>query len=72
MRPPEPTEKWRRILESVSISDQISENNQESSHFLLYIQEDGIILIEHHADDDENGANSHIKSNSLSDFSREK
>ena len=31
-RPPEPTEKWRRILESVSISDQISENNQKSSH----------------------------------------
>ena len=31
-RPPEPTEEWRRIIESVSISDQISENNQESSH----------------------------------------
>ena len=44
-RPPEPTEKWRRIIESVSISDQISENNQESSHDTpssTIIQEDGI------------------------------
>ncbi|PKK55571.1 hypothetical protein RhiirC2_802046 [Rhizophagus irregularis] len=24
--------QWRRIIESVSISDQISEDNQESSH----------------------------------------
>src|ERR1044072_3091864 len=42
-RPPEPTEKWRRIIESVSVSDQISENNQESSHntsFSTNIQED--------------------------------
>jgi hypothetical protein len=36
-RPPEPTEEWRKIIESVSISDQISltgceKNNQESSH----------------------------------------
>ncbi|CAG8819553.1 6714_t:CDS:2 [Gigaspora margarita] len=29
-RSPEPTEEWRRILESVSVSDRISENNQES------------------------------------------
>ncbi|CAG8836598.1 17409_t:CDS:2 [Gigaspora margarita] len=29
-RPSEPTEKWHRILESVSISDQISKNKQES------------------------------------------
>ena len=31
-RPPEPTEKWRRIIESISISNQISKNNQEFSH----------------------------------------
>ncbi|KAF0395880.1 hypothetical protein F8M41_010193 [Gigaspora margarita] len=29
-RPPELTEEWHRILDSVSISDQISENNKES------------------------------------------
>src|SRR6266487_1864350 len=66
-RPPEPTEEWRRIIESVSISDQISENNQESSHDTsssIIIQEDGIIHTEHPADD-ENGPNSHINSNSL-------
>jgi hypothetical protein len=71
-RPPEPTEKWRKIIESVSISDQISltgceENNQESSHDTFSstnIQEDGIIHTEHYADD-ENGPNSHINSNSL-------
>src|SRR6266540_1837666 len=66
-RPPEPTEKWRRIIESVSISDQISENNQKSSHdtsFFTNIQEDRIIYTRHHADD-ENGPNSHINSNSL-------
>ena len=67
-RPPEPTEEWCRIIESVSISDQISENNQESSHNTsssTNIQEDGIIHTEHNADDDENGPNSHINSNSL-------
>src|SRR2546423_7240756 len=66
-RPPEPTEEGRRIIESVSISDQISENNQESSHDTsssTIIQEDGIIHTEHPADD-ENGPNSHINSNSL-------
>src|SRR5215469_6435198 len=72
-RPPEPTEEWRRILESVSISDQIlrpeveEENNQESLHDTpspTNIQEDGIVHTEHPADD-ENGANSHINSNSL-------
>jgi len=66
-RPPEPTEEWRRIIESVSISDQISENNQESSHDTsssTIIQKDGIIHTEHPADD-ENGPNSHINSNSL-------
>src|SRR5436190_8871940 len=50
-RPPEPTEEWRRIIESVSIPDQISENNQESAKCLngshdtsssTIIQEDGI------------------------------
>src|SRR5881394_3454233 len=42
-RPPEPTEEWRRIIESVRISDQISDN-QESSHDTssTIIQEDGI------------------------------
>src|SRR5215469_354656 len=62
-RPPEPTEKWCRIIESVSISDQISENNQESSHDTSFsTQEDGVIHTEqilersHHADD-ENGLN---------------
>jgi hypothetical protein len=71
-RPPEPIEEWRKIIESVSIFDQISltgceENNQESSHdtsSFTNIQEDGIIHTEHHADD-ENGPNSHINSNSL-------
>ena len=65
--PPEPTEEWCRIIESVSISDQISENNQESSHNTsssTIIQEDGTIHTEHPADD-ENGPNFHINSNSL-------
>jgi hypothetical protein len=30
-RPPEPTEEWRKILDSVNISSQTSEDNQESS-----------------------------------------
>src|ERR1044071_4195947 len=61
-RPPEPTEEWCKIIESVSISDQISENNQESSHDTsssTIIQENGIIHTEHPADD-ENGPNSHM------------
>ncbi|CAI2188116.1 2002_t:CDS:2 [Funneliformis geosporum] len=29
-RPSEPTEEWRKILDSVNISSQISEDNQES------------------------------------------
>src|SRR5436305_2026 len=69
-RPPKPTEKWRRIIESISISDQISltsreENNQESSYDTsssTNIQENRIIHMGHHADD-ENGPNSHINSN---------
>ena len=59
-RPPEPTEEWRRIIESVSISDQISENNQESLHdtsFSTIIQEDGITHTEYPMDN-ENDANS--------------
>ena len=71
-RPPESTEGWRRIIESISISDQISltgreENNQESSYNTsssTNIQKDGIIHMGHHADD-KNGPNSHINSNSL-------
>ena len=59
-RPPEPTEEWRRIIESVSISDQISENNQESSHDThssTIIQADGITHTEYPIDN-ENDANS--------------
>src|ERR1051325_1892895 len=59
-RPPEPTEEWRRIIESVSVSDQISENNQESLHnisFSTNIQEDGITHTECLMDN-ENDANS--------------
>ena len=58
-RPPEPTEEWRRIIESVSISDQISENNQESSHDTsssTTIQEDGIIHTEHPIDNEKEGS----------------
>ena len=56
-RPPEPTEEWRRIIESVSISDQISENNQESSHDTpssTIIQEDGITHTEYCNENDAN------------------
>ncbi|CAB4469634.1 unnamed protein product [Rhizophagus irregularis] len=59
-RPPKPTEKWCRIIESVSISDQISENNQESLHNTsssTIIQEDGITHMEYPMDN-ENDANS--------------
>src|ERR1043166_2481859 len=59
-RPSEPTKKWHRIIESVSISDQISENNQESSHDTsssTIIQEDGITHTEYPMDN-ENDANS--------------
>jgi len=59
-RPPELTEKWRRIIESVSVSDQISENNQESSHNTsssTNIQEDGITHTEYC---NENDANSNV------------
>src|SRR3954447_24464511 len=59
-RPPEPTEEWRRIIESVSISDQISENNQESSHDTpssTIIQEDRITHSKYPMDN-ENDANS--------------
>ncbi|GES90865.1 hypothetical protein GLOIN_2v1779910 [Rhizophagus clarus] len=58
--PPEPTEEWRRIIESISVSDQISENNQEFSHnisFSTNIQEDGITHTECLMDN-ENDANS--------------
>ncbi len=66
-RPLKPTKKWYRIIKSVSISDQISKNNQKSSHDTsssTNIQEDKIIHMEHHADD-ENGPHFHINSNSL-------
>ncbi|CAB4403210.1 unnamed protein product [Rhizophagus irregularis] len=60
LRPPELTEKWHRIIESVSISDQISENNQEFLHDTFsstIIQEDGITHTEYPMDN-ENDANS--------------
>ncbi|RGB25078.1 hypothetical protein C1646_772224 [Rhizophagus diaphanus] len=66
-RPSESTKEWHKIIESVSISDQISENNQKFSHdtpFSTIIQEDEIIYTKHPADD-KNGPNSHINSNSL-------
>ncbi len=71
-KPFEPIEEWCRIIESISISDQISltgreKNNQESSYNTsssTNIQKDGIIQTGYHADD-ENGPNSHINSNSL-------
>ena len=61
------------MIESVSISDQISltgheENNQESSHDTsssTNIQEDGIIHTEQLAKLTENSPNFHINSNSL-------
>src|SRR3954451_2306033 len=56
-RPPEPTEEWRKIIESVSVSDQISENNQESSHDTpssTIIQEDGITHSEYCNENDAN------------------
>ncbi|GET50362.1 hypothetical protein GLOIN_2v1779910 [Rhizophagus irregularis DAOM 181602=DAOM 197198] len=69
-RLPEPTEKWRRIIESVSISDQISENNQESLHDTsssTIIQEDRITHTEYPMDN-ENDANSNDKvANSFKD-----
>ena len=59
-RPPELTKKWHKIIESVSISDQISENNQESSHDTsssTIIQEDRITHTKYPMDN-ENDANS--------------
>src|SRR6266542_4047982 len=49
-KPSKPTEEWYRIIESVIISDQISENNQKSLHdtsSFINIQKDKIIHIEH-------------------------
>ncbi|GET00250.1 hypothetical protein GLOIN_2v1475464 [Rhizophagus clarus] len=67
IRPSEPTKECHKIIESVSISDQISENNQESSYDTFSstnVHEDRIIHMEYHAND-ENGSNFHINSNSL-------
>ncbi|CAG8766666.1 15738_t:CDS:2, partial [Dentiscutata erythropus] len=72
-RPPKPTEEWRRILESVSISDRISENNQESLQLVsaehdtssTNIQEDEVVHTEHPRDE-EDSANSHIRLNTAS------
>ncbi|CAG8761446.1 12685_t:CDS:1, partial [Dentiscutata erythropus] len=78
-RPLEPTEEWRKILESVSISDQISENNQESLQLVstehdtssTNIQEDEVIHIEHPGDD-KDGANSHIRLNTITSKQKDK
>src|SRR6266542_4148412 len=71
-RPPEPTEEWRRIIESVSISNQISENNQESLYDTFSsTQEDKIIHIEYHTDD-KNSPNFYINSNSLNTVTNER
>ncbi|RIB24199.1 hypothetical protein C2G38_2169187 [Gigaspora rosea] len=78
-RPPEPTEEWCRILESVSISDRISENNQESLQPVSTehdtsssnIQEDEVIHIKHPGDDKDD-ANSHIRLNTVTSERKDK
>ncbi|RIB15231.1 hypothetical protein C2G38_2247771 [Gigaspora rosea] len=78
-RPPEPTEEWRRILESVSISDRISENNQESLQPVSTehdtsssnIQEDEIIHIEHPGNNKDD-ANSYIRLNTVTSKRKDK
>ncbi|CAG8845049.1 13918_t:CDS:1, partial [Gigaspora margarita] len=78
-RPPEPTEKWRRILDSVSVSDQISENNQESLQLVsaehdtspTNIQEDKVIHTEH-SGNDKDSANSHIRLNIVTSKRKDK
>ncbi|CAG8806885.1 27149_t:CDS:1, partial [Dentiscutata erythropus] len=78
-RPSEPTEEWRKILESVSISDWISENNQESLQLVstehdissTNIQEDEVIHIEH-SGDNKDGANSHIRLNIVTSERKDK
>ncbi|CAG8824999.1 24899_t:CDS:1, partial [Dentiscutata erythropus] len=75
-RPPEPTEEWCRIIESVSVSDQISENNQKSLQLVsaehdsspANIQKDKVIHIEHPRD----GANSHIRLNTVTSERKDK
>ncbi|CAG8745255.1 7837_t:CDS:1 [Gigaspora margarita] len=78
-RPPEPTEEWRRILESVSVSDRISENNQESLQLVsaehdtpsTNIQEDEVIHTEH-SGNDRDSANSHIRLNTVTSERKDK
>ncbi|CAG8808815.1 15824_t:CDS:1, partial [Gigaspora margarita] len=78
-RPPEPTEEWRRILESVSVSDRISENNQESLQLVsaehdtpsTNIQEDEVIHTEH-SGNDRDSANSHIRLNTVTSKRKDK
>ncbi|KAF0428443.1 hypothetical protein F8M41_005854 [Gigaspora margarita] len=77
-RPPEPTEEWCRILESVSISDWISENNQESLQLVSTehdtsssnIQEDEVIHID--PGDDKDDAKSHIRLNTITSEQKDK
>ncbi|CAG8747449.1 15816_t:CDS:1, partial [Dentiscutata erythropus] len=78
-RPPKPTEEWRRILESVSISNRISENNQESLQLVsaehdtssTNIQKDEVVHTEHPRDD-EDSANSHIRLNTVTSEQKDK
>ncbi|GBB90428.1 hypothetical protein RclHR1_01740005 [Rhizophagus clarus] len=56
-RPPEPTEKWHKIIESVSIFDQISDN-QESSHDTSFSTQEDRITHMKYLMDNENDANS--------------
>ncbi|CAG8814275.1 22235_t:CDS:1, partial [Dentiscutata erythropus] len=75
-RPSEPTDEWCRIIESVSISDQISENNQESLQLVsaehdsspANIQKDKVIHIEYYRD----SANSHIRLNTVTSERKDK
>ncbi|RIA85524.1 hypothetical protein C1645_830683 [Glomus cerebriforme] len=72
-RPSEPTEEWRRIIESVSVSDQISENNQEYLHNTsssTNIQEDGITHTEYCNENDANSNADKVANSFKDDTSR--
>ncbi|CAG8602583.1 11750_t:CDS:2 [Dentiscutata erythropus] len=77
-RPLEPIKEWHKILESVSISDRISENNQESLQLVsteyntsfTNIQEDKVIHIEH-LGDDKDGESSPIEKNRITNSSKD-
>ncbi|CAG8775246.1 20670_t:CDS:1, partial [Dentiscutata erythropus] len=73
------TKEWYKILESVSISNWISENNQESLQLVstehdtssTNIQKDEVIYIEHPGDD-KDGANSYIRLNTVTSERKDK